>query len=224
MSPDLTGFDGTARLFPLPGMVLFPHVVQPLHIFEPRYRQMTADALASDRLITLVLPRPGFEEQYEQRPPVHDVACVGKVLGEQKLEDGRYNLLLRGVSRVRIVEETPSVKLYRLARVELVADKNAPPAARAVRLRRRLAKLAPAWFPQQGELLEQLRRLFESDLELGALCDIFSFALPLEVEFKQELLATAAVDRRARLLLDHLKEHKPQTPPPRKFPPEFSAN
>src|SRR5205085_10289648 len=104
--------------FPLPNLVLFPHVVQPLHIFEPRYRQMTADALASNRLITLVLLRAGFEEESEKRPPLHDTACVGKVLGEQKLEDGRYNLLLRGVSRVRIVEEVPSVKLYRVGRVE----------------------------------------------------------------------------------------------------------
>jgi Lon protease-like protein len=224
MSPDLIGFDGTARLFPLPNLVLFPHVVQPLHIFEPRYRQMTADALAADRLLTLVLLKPGHEAEYEQRPPIHDVACVGKVLGEQKLEDGRYNLLLRGVSRARIVKEVPSVKLYRLARVELVADRNVPPAARAGKLRRKLAELAPAWFPQQEELLEQLSRLFASDLDLGALCDIFSFALPLDIEFKQELLATPAVDRRARRLLEHLEEHKPQPPPPRRFPPEFSDN
>ncbi len=224
MSPDLTGFDGAARLFPLPNLVLFPHVVQPLHVFEPRYRQMTADALAADRLITLVLLKPGFEEQYEQRPPVFDVACVGKVLGEQKLDDGRYNLLLRGVSRVRIVEEVPTVKLYRVARVELVADRNTPPVGRSAVLRRQLAELAPAWFPQQEELLEQLQRLFESDLELGALCDIFAFALPLEVGFKQELLATPAVDRRVRLLLDHLEEHKPEAKEPRKFPPGFSPN
>ena len=100
----LAGFNGTARLFPLTNLVLFPHVVQPLHIFEPRYRQMIRDALAADRLIAMVLLRPGWEEQYEGRPAVHAVACLGRILAEQPLDDGRYNLLLRGLSRVRLRE------------------------------------------------------------------------------------------------------------------------
>src|ERR1700730_12850904 len=102
MSDDFTlplAFDGTVRLFPLPNVVLFPHVTLPLHIFEPRYRAMTADALAGDRLITMMLLRPGWEEQYEGRPPLYPVGCVGKIVTDQKLDDGRYNLLLRGVSR-----------------------------------------------------------------------------------------------------------------------------
>src|SRR5206468_10763458 len=93
----LTHFAGRARLFPLPNMVLFPHVVQPLHVFEPRYRQMTADALAGDRLIALTLLQPGWEEEYEARPAVHPVACLGRVVADQLLPDGRYNLLVRGI-------------------------------------------------------------------------------------------------------------------------------
>src|SRR5437763_12710939 len=96
----LANFPGTARLFPLPNLVLFPHVVQPLHVFEPRYRRMTARALAGDRLIALVLLQPGWEDDYDNRPAVHRVACLGRVIGDQKLDDGRYNLLLRGLSRV----------------------------------------------------------------------------------------------------------------------------
>src|SRR5215510_11390422 len=95
----LAGFTGTARLFPLPNLVFFPHVMQPLHIFEPRYRQMTADALAGDRLIALVLPTPGWEADYAGRPAIHPVVCLGQVVTEQRLEDGRYNLLLRGLTR-----------------------------------------------------------------------------------------------------------------------------
>ena len=72
LSP-LTHFAGTARLFPLPNLVLFPHVMQPLHVFEPRYRQMTADALTGDRLIGLVLLKPGWEADYEGKPAVPDV-------------------------------------------------------------------------------------------------------------------------------------------------------
>src|SRR5205823_14060123 len=95
----LADFTGVARLFPLPNLVLFPHVVQPLHIFEPRYKQMMADALATDRLVAPVLLRPGWEDQYEDRPPIHPVACLGRVVAEQQLPDGRYNLLVRCLSR-----------------------------------------------------------------------------------------------------------------------------
>src|SRR5919198_1496235 len=111
----LAKFAGTARLFPLPNLVLFPHVVQPLHVFEPRYRQMTAEALAGDRLIALVLLKPGCEEDYDGRPAIHPVACLGRVVAEQLLPDGRYNLLLRGLSRLRLGEELPAGKPFRTA-------------------------------------------------------------------------------------------------------------
>src|SRR5436190_11699685 len=104
-SSPLAQFNGTARLFPLPKMVFFPNVMQPLHIFEPRYRQMTADALGGDRLIAMASPRPGWESDYGGCPALHAVACLGVIIAEQKLDDGRYNLLLRGVSRVRIDDE-----------------------------------------------------------------------------------------------------------------------
>src|SRR5256885_9707642 len=95
-------FTGAARLFPLPNLVLFPQVVQPLHVFEQRYRQMTADALAGDRLIAMALLRPGWEADYDGRPAIHPVACLGRVVADQRLDDGRYNLLLRGLARVRV--------------------------------------------------------------------------------------------------------------------------
>src|SRR5687768_16067707 len=101
----LAEFTGVARLFPLPGLVFFPHAVQPLHIFEVRYRDLAADALAGDRLIAPVLLRPGWEENYDDRPAVHPVACLGRVIADQLLPDGRYNLVLRGLARVRIIEE-----------------------------------------------------------------------------------------------------------------------
>src|SRR5215467_11468730 len=119
----LENFGGTARLFPLPNLVLFPHVMQPLHMFEPRYRRMTRDALAGDRLIALVLLRPGWEADYKGRPPVHAVACLGRILAEERLNDGRYNLLLRGLGRIRIEEELPRETPYRVARAELLAER-----------------------------------------------------------------------------------------------------
>ena len=85
--------------------MLFPNVFLPLHIFEPRYREMVADALASDRMIGMVLLRPGWERDYEGRPPVYPIGCSGVITHVERLADGRYNIVLRGVERFRIVEE-----------------------------------------------------------------------------------------------------------------------
>jgi Lon protease-like protein len=223
----LSDFAGTARLFPLPNLVLFPDVMQPLHIFEPRYRQMTADALAGDRLIALALLRPGWEANYDGRPAIHPVACLGRIAAEQRLEDGRYNILLRGLKRIRLVEElSPQGKLYRTARVELLEDDPGPAEAVARALRRRLGKAVAGWFPQKGAVYDEFRKLFRSDRPLRLLADVVAFALPLQVEVKQALLEELDVRRRVRRLLGHLAAHppKPAAAPDRKFPPEFSDN
>src|SRR5947207_8575980 len=125
MSDDLSPlahFAGTARLFPLPNLVFFPHVMQPLHIFEPRYRQMTADALDGDGLIALAVLQPNWEKHYEGKPAIAPVACLGKITADQRLEDGRYNLLLRGLTRIRVLRELTTAKLYRQAEVAVLKD------------------------------------------------------------------------------------------------------
>ena len=85
-------FSGVVRLFPLPNLVLYPHVMQPLHIFEGRYREMLDDALADDKLITMAVLEPGWEPDYDSRPPISPYACLGKVVTHHKLPDGRSNL------------------------------------------------------------------------------------------------------------------------------------
>lgn len=109
----------TLPLFPLPNVVLFPSVFLPLHVFEARYRQMLRDALAGDRMIGMVLLKPGFESDYEGRPPVYDVGCAGLVTHAERLPDGRFNIILRGIHRFHLVgEEQPSSEvLYRRALV-----------------------------------------------------------------------------------------------------------
>ncbi|HEV8395427.1 MAG TPA: LON peptidase substrate-binding domain-containing protein, partial [Vicinamibacterales bacterium] len=99
----------TIPIFPLPNVVLFPNVFLPLHIFEPRYREMVADALASDRMIGMVLLRPGWERDYEGRPPVYPIGCSGVMTHAERLPDGRYNIVLRGVERFRLLEEDHSL-------------------------------------------------------------------------------------------------------------------
>src|SRR5262247_3902945 len=106
-------------LFPLPNAVLFPNVFLPLHIFEPRYREMTADAIAADRMIGMVLLRPGWERDYEGRPAVYPIGCSSLITHCEHLDDGRYNIVLRGLDRFRIVEEDHS-RPYRRALIETV--------------------------------------------------------------------------------------------------------
>ncbi len=108
-------------IFPLPNVVLFPGVFLPLHIFEPRYREMVADALSADRMIGMVLLRPGWQPQYEGRPAVYPMGCSGVITHVESLPDGRYNIVLRGVERFRILEEDDA-KSYRQAIVESVPD------------------------------------------------------------------------------------------------------
>ncbi len=104
-------------LFPLPSVVLFPNVFLPLHVFEPRYRQMVADALAGDRIIGMVVLRPGYEDDYDGAPPIYDTGCSALVTHVEKLDDGRYNLILRGLEKFSITsEEQPAPgRLYRSA-------------------------------------------------------------------------------------------------------------
>ena len=109
-------------LFPLPNVVLFPNVFLPLHIFEPRYRAMMADALAGDRMIGMVLLRPGWERDYEGRPPVFAIGCSGVITHAEQLPDGRYNLVLRGLDRFRIVHEDGELS-YRRAIVEAAPER-----------------------------------------------------------------------------------------------------
>jgi len=108
-------------IFPLPNVVLFPNVFLPLHIFEPRYREMVADALAGDRMIGMVLLRPGWEHDYEGRPPIYPVGTSGLITHVERLADGRYNIVLRGLERFRVLDEDDA-RSYRRARVDALPE------------------------------------------------------------------------------------------------------
>jgi uncharacterized protein len=104
-------------IFPLPSVVLFPNVFLPLHIFEPRYRQLFNEALAGDRMVGMVLLRPGYEADYEGTPPIYATGCSALITHAEKLDDGRYNVVLRGIEKFTInAEEDPMTgRLYRSA-------------------------------------------------------------------------------------------------------------
>src|SRR5271170_4410028 len=110
-SAPFESFDLSAvPLFPLPNVVLFPRAVLPLHIFEERYKAMTADALSGDHLIAMAVLGPGWEREY--RPEIEPVVCLGRIISYEKLPDGRYNFFLQGQIRAKIVREIRPDRLY----------------------------------------------------------------------------------------------------------------
>lgn len=117
-----TSLPAEIPLFPLPETSLFPGVSRPFVIYEPRYREMIADALAGDKIIGMVRLRPGFEKDYDGRPPIHGVGCAGTISEYEQLPDGRYVILLRGLTTFRIVSENQR-KPYRLARIEAIPER-----------------------------------------------------------------------------------------------------
>jgi len=126
-------------IFPLPNVVLFPNVFLPLHIFEPRYRQMVADALSGDRMIGMVLLKPGFEADYEGRPPVYGTGCSGLITHVERLDDGRFNLVLRGIDKFTVhgEDEPGSDRLYRRAVITTIDETISSPDRDILRLERR---------------------------------------------------------------------------------------
>lgn len=224
---DAATFSGVARVFPLPNLVLYPHVMQPLHIFEDRYREMVADALAGDKLIAMAVLEPGWEDDYDSRPPVAEHACLGKIVAHHRLDDGRYNLLLLGVQRARIVDELDPPRSFRQANVQLLEDRDEfPSAAERQRLQEQLLSAFRRNLPCTCQLPEQLEEMLSGQLPLGLLTDLAAYALPLELNVKQELLAECRVKTRAEILLDQVKGLADAAPKAAfgKFPPSFSDN
>jgi Lon protease-like protein len=134
----------TIPIFPLDDVFVFPNILLPLNIFEPRYRAMVADALKGDRVIGMVQLRPGYEPNYEGRPPVFNIGCAGIITQFDQLPDGRYTILLRGLVKFRILSEDQS-RPYRLARVEPIPEEPDERERSALtRQRERLIALMPA--------------------------------------------------------------------------------
>lgn len=224
---DAQTFCGVARIFPLPNLVLYPHVMQPLHIFEDRYREMLEDALAGDQLIAMALLKPGWEDDYESRPPMAQYGCLGKVVAHHRLDDGRYNLLLMGVQRVRIIEELQPLRSFRQARVELIDDcYDFPSAAERRNLQQRLLTAFRKHLPCACQLPEQLENMLSDQLPLGLLTDLAAYALPLDNSVKQMLLSECLVRRRGEILLAEVAKLAAAAPKPASlvFPPTFSEN
>ncbi|RKG66016.1 LON peptidase substrate-binding domain-containing protein [Corallococcus terminator] len=198
------------KVFPLPSAVLFPHTVIPLHIFEPRYRDMVRDALATDRVLALGQLEAGWEGSYEGRPTLQPMLCAGVIVWDEQVEDGRYNILLQGVSRVRLVEELPADKLYRQVRAQALPDLpySGP---EEEQLRQAVFELAGRVPPSFAENLLPVAARAGG----GMLADVVASAVVPDPERRQELLGEQDVRRRLERVLEDLSDLLGQLQPVR---------
>ncbi len=227
MPDELQRFDGQAPLFPLPNVITFPHTWQPLHIFEPRYRQMIEDAVDGDRLIAMALLDPDWESAYETKlAKIHPVVCLGHIAIEERLPDGRFNLALRGLCRARVDAEIGGNQPYRMAELTLMPDvyPSTVTIDRRHRQRELLAGAAEVLPELQSDPL--LHQLLDAELPLGVLCDVLTHSLGLSIDDARLLLDEFDVDLRSDLVLDHLRQRLRGQMITAKggFPPAFSLN
>jgi uncharacterized protein len=179
-------------LFPLPNMVFFPATRVPLHVFEARYRQMITDALENDQRVGIVLLRPGWEADYFGAPAIHICGTVGTIEQAVPLDDGRFNILLRGDVRFRVVGEV-STQPYRMARV-IAQPEMTRTIDEAYAQREWLADLSRQYLrylPEQSAVPEI------EMVGLDALTNALIMSLNLEVEEKQRLLEIDDMSARA---------------------------
>ena len=187
-------------IFPLPNVVLFPQVGLPLHIFEPRYREMVAEALAGDRLIGMVLLRPGFESEYQNRPPIYPVGCAGLITHAEPLPDGRYNIVLQGLEKFRVHAEQDG-RSFRKALVEPLADAvDTRDAARLRDARQRLEALVAPLVERAGADMHVPASIPDVEI-INALAQY----LPLEPLEKQALLERDGPLARGQSLVELLE-------------------
>jgi Lon protease-like protein len=187
-------------LFPLPNVVLFPSVFLPLHIFEPRYRRMVTEALEGDRIIGMVLLRPGWEANYEGRPAVYPIGCAGLITHAEPLPDGRFNIVLRGLEKFRIVGEDTD-RDYRVGRIETLMEEIDEVERTNVRAeRRRLEALLVPQPEGRGTDPKVPPSMADEDL-VNALAQY----LELEPVEKQALLEREGLLARCRALIELLE-------------------
>lgn len=189
-------------LFPLPGAILFPRAQLPLHIFEPRYREMVRDAIEGPGRIAMIQPHRLDDDN---QAPLYEVGCVGELVSLEELEDGRFNIVLLGSNRFRLVREDESDAPYRCAEVDIEAfEDDEPP---------------PLSLGQRAEVEREARRLGDAmglAVDWGAvarlddemLVNAIAQVAPFDVGAKQALLEQPTLDARADLLVQLMQFHR----------------
>jgi hypothetical protein len=188
-------------IFPLPQVVLFPGMLLPLHVFEPRYRELTRDVLAGHRVMAVARLRPGYEADYDGSPAVFEIAGVGSVVADTELPDGRFNVVLRGVGRVRIERELPRDRSYRVVRARVVPDTHTQRPAVLAAIQLQVVALCERLAGALGEGGQRLAELVRATQSPSSCADMLGAALVADSDQRQALLeALDPADRLESLL------------------------
>ncbi|HZX13371.1 MAG TPA: LON peptidase substrate-binding domain-containing protein [Thermodesulfobacteriota bacterium] len=198
---NLQNFSGVIPLFPLATVVFFPNTLLPLHVFEPRYRQMIKDIIDGERIIGMVLLKPGWEKSYEGNPEIYSVVGMGRIVNSEPLDDGRFNIVLYGLKRVKIIDIVKDIP-YRLARVEILEDVHG---TNENIYRERILELILKWNGIIGKEHESHLINIDTRLPLENLIDAIASTSVSNVVEKQELLEEINVQKRAENILTHLE-------------------
>lgn len=191
-------------IFPLPDLTFFPHTLLPLHVFEARYRAMVMDCLARDKRMAVVGLKPGYEPAYEGKPAVYQVAGVGRIVQCERLASGRFNILLRGESRVRLDRELPADTLYRIVAGTPLGETGAEGdgvGTLAARVTGTCLGILRAVSRPTAEMEKSL-----AGAAPGALCDRIASAVIPEADVRQALLEELDVERRLSRLAEVLDD------------------
>jgi Lon protease-like protein len=188
-------------IFPLPGALLLPRAYLPLHIFEPRYRAMVSDALARDRRIAMIQPLP-TERMDMDAPALFDVGCIGRIAQVEAMPDGRFNLILEGVTRFRMVREMDVATPFRQVEAEAFAEDGEDPEPLPSVVRADVEREARRFADAHGYEIDwsDVARLDDE-----ALVNSMSQVVPFDVAAKQALLEAPSLGDRADMLVEFLR-------------------
>ena len=189
-------------IFPLSGALLFPRSQLPLHIFEPRYREMTRDAIDGGGQIAMVQPHRYDDDN---KAPLYGVGCVGEIVGVEEMDDGRFNIVLLGSNRFRLIREIENDTLYRCAEVDISAFNDSEPDALPMIQRAEVEREARKLGDALGLAVDwaAVARL-DDEMLVNAIAQV----APFDVGAKQALLEELSLDGRADLLVQLMQFHR----------------
>lgn len=191
-------------IFPLPDAALFPGATLPLHVFEPRYRDLVRETLAGRGILAVARLQPGFERDYAGRPPVFEICGAGRIVDHYLRADGRYDIVLRGLTRIRILEELAPLHSYRQVRAAALVDFPADPAL-SVALKSTIANLWHALSPHLPIPMRNLQRLTAGADDAGAFADRLAPLIADDPETTQQLLSQLDPSERLQLIAARLQ-------------------
>jgi len=198
---ELKKFSGIAPIFPLPNVVFLPKTLLPLHIFEPRYQEMTNDVLNGERIICVTLLEEGWEEDYLGEPPIHQIGTIGYVERHEPKEEGKSNILLNGLAKVKI-QELPKSNSYRVGQMEIIED-----TAESWQAKKEKSNLMQR-FRQIARLAEEdipFEEIEQADISLEVLVNLLATWLPIPVTEKQKLLEVDDLVMRSEIVRQYLR-------------------